>query len=328
MLDNGLGNRPVEFWFRHCRRVGLRSYLRHFSLPGLLLSYSHLPPALGQHFFGDELSFWRPSWLGQAGPMHRAASFQSWLVRSTWSSSTSTWLVPKSLCGRCTSGRSTPGGSQSLKLMSGLSRGYSRGPAISTRRTESFTGAWGICGFHITSFYRALRNEPLPCLDLEEALVTFMDWLGEVNMFKFWPNCPILYIFRWMVPLSSLPMAASGSRARCCFETWRSSRSRTTRSSLVLPTVSLLQRSWCHRPSATALRGCWGSLGSPGRRWTTQWRKLTTWGESARCQNWTNLVLVVCPAWQRNKTQIQCTIKCVNTNTVYHKMCKHKYSVP
>ena len=72
-----------------------------------------------------------------------------------------------------------------MKLMSGLSRGYSRGPAISTRRTESFTGAWGICGFHITSFYRALRNEPLPCLDLEEALVTFMDWLGEVNMFKF-----------------------------------------------------------------------------------------------------------------------------------------------
>merc|ERR1712001_807509 len=29
--------------------------------------------------------------------------------------------------------------------------------------------------------YRALRNEPLPCLDLEEALVTFMDWLGEVD---------------------------------------------------------------------------------------------------------------------------------------------------
>ena len=28
-----------------------------------------------------------------------------------------------------------------------------------------------------------LRNEPLPCLDLEEALVAFMDWLGEVNHF-------------------------------------------------------------------------------------------------------------------------------------------------
>jgi len=29
--------------------------------------------------------------------------------------------------------------------------------------------------------YRELRNEPLPCLDLEEALVAFMDWLGEVD---------------------------------------------------------------------------------------------------------------------------------------------------
>ena len=95
MLDNGLGNRPVEFWFRHCRRVGLRSYLRHFSLPGLLLSYSHLPP---EHWvntfsgtsclFGGRVDWVRPDlcivqlvsnhvWSGQRGLLpHRRDWFR------------------------------------------------------------------------------------------------------------------------------------------------------------------------------------------------------------------------------------------------------------
>ena len=33
--------------------------------------------------------------------------------------------------------------------------------------------------------HRELRNEPLPCLDLEDALLAFMDWLGGGNILKF-----------------------------------------------------------------------------------------------------------------------------------------------